>query len=51
MPPSPASSTKMPSASNNLTPSEVNYVLELNGGESDKNKFKTGDTVTLKGVK
>lgn len=32
-------------------PSEVNYVLELNGGESDKNKFKTGDTVTLKGVK
>ena len=32
-------------------PSEVNKVLEINGGESDKNKFKTGDTVTLKGVK
>lgn len=30
---------------------EANYVLEVNGGEIDKNKFKNGDTVTLKGVK
>lgn len=32
-------------------PSEINYVLELNGGEVDKNKIKTGDKITLKGVK
>ncbi len=31
--------------------SEANYVLEVNGGEVDKYKFKTGDTVTLKGIK
>lgn len=30
---------------------EANYVLEVNGGESDKYKFKKGDTVTLKGIK
>lgn len=30
---------------------QANYVLEINGGQSDKNKFKTGDKVTLKGVK
>lgn len=30
---------------------DANYVLEINGGEIDKNKFKNGDTVTLKGVK
>lgn len=34
------------------TPSaQANYVLEINGGDSEKNKFKNGDTVTLKGVK
>lgn len=32
-------------------PSNVDRVLEVNAGESDKNNFKTGDTVTLKGVK
>lgn len=31
--------------------SDANYVLEVNGGESDKYKFKNGDTVTLKGIK
>ncbi len=30
---------------------EANFVLEINGGQSDKYKFKTGDKVTLKGVK
>lgn len=30
---------------------EANYVLEVNGGQSDTNKIKTGDTVTFKGVK
>lgn len=30
---------------------EANYVLEVNGGEADKYKFKNGDTVTLKGIK
>lgn len=30
---------------------EENYVLEINGGQSDKYKFKVGDKVTLKGVK
>lgn len=29
---------------------DAHYVLEINGGEVDKNKFKSGDTVTLKGV-
>ena len=32
-------------------PTEGNYVLEVNGGQSDKFNFKKGDTVTLKGVK
>lgn len=33
------------------TPStEANYVLEVNGGQSDNYKFKNGDTVTVKGV-
>jgi uncharacterized membrane protein (UPF0127 family) len=31
--------------------SEANYVLEINGGQSDKYKFKNGDKVTLKGIK
>lgn len=31
--------------------SEGNYVLEINGGQSDKYKFKVGDSVTLKGIK
>ena len=31
--------------------SQANYVLEINGGEADKNKFKNGDIVTLKGIK
>jgi uncharacterized membrane protein (UPF0127 family) len=30
---------------------EENYVLEINGGQSDKYKFKIGDKVTLKGIK
>jgi uncharacterized membrane protein (UPF0127 family) len=30
---------------------EANYVLEVNGGQADKYKFKTGDKVTLKGIK
>lgn len=32
-------------------PSEGNYVLEINGGQSDKYKIKNGDKVTLNGVK
>ncbi len=32
-------------------PTESNYVLEVNGGQSDKFNFKNGDTVTFKGVK
>lgn len=31
-------------------PVQANYILEVNGGESDKHKFKNGDTVTLKGI-
>jgi hypothetical protein len=31
--------------------SEANYVLEINGGETDKYKYKNGDTVILKGIK
>jgi uncharacterized membrane protein (UPF0127 family) len=30
---------------------EANYVLEINGGQADKYKFKVGDKVTLKGIK
>lgn len=30
---------------------QANYVLEVNGGESDKYKYKSGDKVTLKGIK
>lgn len=30
---------------------QANYVLEVNGGEADKYKYKTGDKVTFKGVK
>lgn len=33
------------------TPNEANYVLEVNAGEADKNKFKNGDKVVLEGVK
>lgn len=34
------------------TPStEGNYVLEINGGLSDKYKFKNGDTVKIDGIK
>lgn len=47
-----------PSEKNSTTPlpiytptAESNYVLEINGGLSDKNKFKVGDKVTLTGVK
>ena len=32
-------------------PSEADHVLEINGGQSDKYKFKKGDKVTLKGIK
>lgn len=31
--------------------SEATYVLEINGGLSEKYKFKNGDKVTLKGIK
>lgn len=30
---------------------EANYVLEINAGLSDKHQFKTGDTVTITGLK
>lgn len=29
---------------------EANYILEINGGLSDKNSFKDGDTVTIEGI-
>lgn len=31
-------------------PTEANYVLEINGGLSDKNQFKNGDRVTFKDI-
>lgn len=31
-------------------PADANYVLEINGGLSDKNNFQNGDTVVFKGV-
>lgn len=46
-----------PQAGNNgqlpiYTPSsDANYVLEINGGLSEKYKFKNGDKVALKGIK
>jgi hypothetical protein len=30
---------------------DSNYVLEINGGLSEKNKFKVGDTIKLEGIK
>ena len=45
-----------PAKGNNPLPiytpkAEANYVLEVNGGLSDKNAFKPGDKVTLSGIK
>ncbi len=33
------------------TPNDANYVLEVNAGETDKNKFKNGDKVILEAIK
>ena len=32
------------------SPADANQVLEINGGLSDKNKFKNGDTVKITGI-
>lgn len=32
-------------------PAEANYVLEINGGQSDKYKFANGDTIKFNGIK
>ena len=32
-------------------PADANYVLEVNGGQSDKYKFANGDTVKFNGIK
>ncbi len=47
----PAQTDKSGSIPVYTTPVDANYVLEINGGISEKNKFKIGDTVILKGVK